>query len=305
MKKHGAGGGHYGGTGRTDAQSSSAGGDVKEKVASAASEVRDRGEDLLEEGREKVEELGQAAGEMARNRADQQLERVVDGIRIFADVLRQGGDDLSGDRRQYRSVLNTVADRAEGVSRYLQERDVQSVTRDVRRFARDNTPLFLGGAFALGLLGARFLKSSSDEGREFDEWQYGEGMQQRYDRMLPENATRMPGGPGYGAGSTGYSAGSAGYGAGSRGYGAGSTGQNESSAGGSRAGFGPGSTGSTTGTGAMSGTGSTTPGSTPGSTGTGSTAGSTGTGSTTGSGPTTGAGATNRTGSEPGSRGRS
>jgi hypothetical protein len=191
MKKQAAGGGQYGGAGRTSGQSKGSPGDVKEKVASAAGEVRDRGEDLLEEGREKAQELGHAAGEMARSRADEQLERVVDGIRIFADVLRQGGEDLSGERRQYRGMLNSVADRAEGVSRYLQDRDVQSVTRDVRRFARENTPLFLGGAFALGLLGARFLKSSSDEAQGDDEWRYPEsGMQQRYDRMLPQAASR-------------------------------------------------------------------------------------------------------------------
>jgi hypothetical protein len=262
MKKHGAVGGQYGGAGRTSGQTGQtgkSGGDVKEKVASAADEVRQRGEELLEEGREKVEELGQAAGDMARNRADQQLERVVDGIRIFAEVLRQGGEDLSGERRQYRSMLNTVADRAEGASRYLQDRDVQSVTRDVRRFARENTPLFLGGAFALGLLGARFLKASSDEAREYDEWQYRQGgMQQRYDRMLPESGSRGTGGPGYGqaAGGTGFgAAGGSGFGT-TTGPGYGTTTP------GSTTGTGP-----VTGTGPTTGTGSPTGGSQPGSRG--------------------------------------
>jgi hypothetical protein len=291
MKKHGAGGVQYGGAGRTSGKSGNADGDVKEKVAGAASEVRDRGEELLEEGREKVEELSHAAGEMARNRADQQLERVVDGIRIFADVLRQGGNDLSGDRRQYRGMLNTVAEQADGVTRYLQDRDVQSVTRDIRRFARDNTPLFLGGAFALGLLGARFLKRSGDEAHDDEDWRYREGgMQQRYDRMLPQDTARPSGGTGYGQGASGT------------GYGA-TTG-----------------TGSTPGAGPMPGYGaSTTPGagSTPGygaSTGTGSMPGagsppdtrpSGGTGSLTDPGSTGRTGDRDRMDSEPGSRGRS
>jgi hypothetical protein len=267
MKKQGTRGGQYGGADRTSGQPHGASEDVKDKVASAAGEVRDRGEELLDEGREKAQELGQAAGEMARSRADEQIDRVVDGIKIFADVLRQGGNDLSGERRQYRSVLNSVADRAEGVSQYLDGRDVQSVTRDVRRFARENTALFLGGAFALGLIGARFLKSSSDEGQDEDDWRYREGgMQNRYDRMLPESGTR--GGYGAGAG-TSYRPG-----------------------GGMGGGMGGGSFGGTTGTGGgMGGVGGT-----PGTGGTGGLGGTTGTGDRPG-----GTG----TGSEPGSRGRS
>jgi hypothetical protein len=46
------------------------------------------------------------------------------------------------------------------VSNYLQNTDVSEMVDRTEEFARRRPALFLGGAFALGLLGARFLKSS-------------------------------------------------------------------------------------------------------------------------------------------------
>lgn len=133
------------------------------KAESLASEARDRGEEALHEGKEKARELGDEAGRRARTRAEEQKARVSEGMRTMADALRHGTDQLPEDRRQYGGFLETVADRVEGASRYLDDRDMEDVTRDVRGFARDHTTMFLGGAFALGLAGARFLKSSGSE----------------------------------------------------------------------------------------------------------------------------------------------
>jgi vacuolar-type H+-ATPase subunit H len=139
---------------------------AQEKVKHAASEARDRGADLLDEGKEKARELGHKAAETARSQGDQQRERVADGVQTFADALRDGSRDLPEGRREYEPFIDGVADRVEGISRYLREHDVDTLTRDARRFAREHTPLFLSGAFTLGMLGARFLKSSGDEARE-------------------------------------------------------------------------------------------------------------------------------------------
>jgi gas vesicle protein len=163
---------------------------VQETASHLASEAREKGSDIAEEGREKAHEIGDKAQQIARSRADEQKQRVTNGIRTFADALRRGCDDLSTDQNQYRPLLTNAADRVEGVSRYLEQRDVDALTSDVRRFAREHTPLFIGGAFALGFAGARFLKSSPDRAYDSDSYQYGgpEG-QARYDRMLPETGS--------------------------------------------------------------------------------------------------------------------
>jgi hypothetical protein len=273
MKKQGSAGGQRGTTDQAKGHTGGAGEQAMDAAASAASEVRAKGGELLDEGREKVQELGAAAGEMARSKADQQMERVVEGIRIFADVLRQGTGDLSGERTQYRGMLNSVADRAEDVSRYLEDRDVRSVSREVQRFASENTPLFLGGAFALGLLGARFLKSSSDRQQGYD-WDYGP--QQRHDRMLPPQVQGRPGYGGYGAG---Y--GPAGGYAGAGSYGG--PGSYPGAAGGSYGG---------TGTGASQGTGTRPAAPREGSSGVGGGAGASSSGSLGGSAAPGGSGST-------------
>ncbi|MEX1181955.1 MAG: hypothetical protein WEF86_01880 [Gemmatimonadota bacterium] len=166
---------------------------VQEKVAGAAAEVRHTGEHLVDEARE----LSHRAGGMARTRAEQQKDRVADGIRSVAEALRKGTQELPEDRRQYASLLDTVADRVEGASGYLDSHDMGELATDVRRLAREHTPLFLGGAFALGVIGARFLKSSGEESRRVGQ----------HDRLLPDAGSVRPDYGSAGYGSTGYDAG--------------------------------------------------------------------------------------------------
>jgi hypothetical protein len=122
---------------------------AEEKVAETASDLRDRGEELAEQMTDTV-----------FSRVDEEKERLVGGMRAVAHALREGGQGLPDDQRTYGRFVERVADRVEGASRYLDHHDVEELTRDVTRIARDNTPAFLGGAFVLGLLGARFAKSS-------------------------------------------------------------------------------------------------------------------------------------------------
>ena len=47
----------------------------------------------------------------------------------------------------------------------IRNRDVGELVNEVQRFARRQPALFVGSAFAIGVIGARFLKSSSDNQR--------------------------------------------------------------------------------------------------------------------------------------------
>jgi hypothetical protein len=57
-----------------------------------------------------------------------------------------------------------AAELVEGFSGYLREKNVDQLLGEVERFARRQAALFVGGAFALGFLASRFLKSSSTNG---------------------------------------------------------------------------------------------------------------------------------------------
>lgn len=120
-------------------------GDVTGRVASdakqAASEVAEQAKDLVSQ--KVTEQASRSAGDIQR----------------VAEVLRQSKRDL-GDNMAA-PYVDKAADQLERFSRFLEDANPADVVRDVERFARREPLLFLGGAFALGLLGARFLKSSA------------------------------------------------------------------------------------------------------------------------------------------------
>jgi hypothetical protein len=120
-----------------------------------------------------------------RERATAQLEnqkgRATDGIGSVAQAVRQSTQQLRDQKHD--TIAQYVEKAAEQLDRFsnrLREKDVSELVEDVQRFARRQPALFIGAAFAAGLLGARFLKSSSDAG------QYG--ALQRYDTT----GTSMP-----------------------------------------------------------------------------------------------------------------
>jgi hypothetical protein len=132
---------------------------AREKLSDTAGELRDRGAELVDDGRE----LAEQAGDIVFTRAYEEKERLASGMRAVARALREGGQGLPDDQRTYGRLVERVADRVEGASRYLDDHDVEGLTRDVTRIARDHAPAFLGGAFVLGLVGARFVKSSFEQ----------------------------------------------------------------------------------------------------------------------------------------------
>lgn len=87
-----------------------------------------------------------------------------DSLGAVADTLRQTGEQLRDQNiGPFVGLASAAADQVETLSAYLRDTNVNDLVRDVEDFARRQPILFLSGAFALGLLGARFLKSSSPE----------------------------------------------------------------------------------------------------------------------------------------------
>ena len=113
-----------------------------------------------------TEIIGQVK-EKATGVLDEQKTNITSGLASVADSLRQVGDNLRGADEENAVGKFTaqygdeIARRIESVSNYLDNADLKDITRDLERLARRQPALFVGGAFALGLLAARFLKSSS------------------------------------------------------------------------------------------------------------------------------------------------
>jgi hypothetical protein len=105
--------------------------------------------------------------EQATTRLDRQKETAATGLSSVADAVRQVGQNLRGQGEEQGAIVqyaaqygDKAADQIERLTDYLRRNDATQLVREVEGFARRQPALFLGGAFLLGLAGARFLKSS-------------------------------------------------------------------------------------------------------------------------------------------------
>lgn len=135
--------------------------------ATFSDEVNDqaRGDSMVDETREKVHDLANQAQEKAsqqlqagvsrgKNRAAEALGSVAQSLVYSSQQLREQ------DRGTLGGYVEKAANRVERLADYVQNTNASEMVDRAEGFARREPALFLGGAFAIGLLGARFLKSS-------------------------------------------------------------------------------------------------------------------------------------------------
>jgi hypothetical protein len=102
-----------------------------------------------------------------RNGASSQLgaqkDRASDGVSSVAQAVRQSTQQLRDNRHE--TIAQYVEQTVDGIERFadrLKEKDVNELVGDAQRFARRNPAAFVGAAFGVGLVAARFLKSSKN-----------------------------------------------------------------------------------------------------------------------------------------------
>jgi hypothetical protein len=100
-----------------------------------------------------------------RSTATQQLsnqkERATNGLGGVAQAVRQTAQPLRDNQQDViAQYAEKAADQIERLSAQLRDKDVSELVSDAQRFARRQPAVFIGAAFALGIVTARFLKSS-------------------------------------------------------------------------------------------------------------------------------------------------
>jgi len=120
---------------------------VKEQVQQTASDLKDQ---VTEQATGKIEEQKTAAS---------------GSLNTVAHAVRQTADQLEeNDQEAIARYVHRAASQVENIADYIGRRDLRGLAQDAEQFARREPALFLGGAFALGLFAARFLKSSGSAG---------------------------------------------------------------------------------------------------------------------------------------------
>jgi hypothetical protein len=128
---------------------------------------------VTQQATEKVGQLADQAKQTVTEQVATQKDKASEALTSVAQALRQTGDQLrSNDQGAIGQYAGQAADQIERLSGFLRDRDVNDILYEAEQFARRQPAVFLGGAFVLGLLGARFLKSSQQNAQSANRYPY-------------------------------------------------------------------------------------------------------------------------------------
>lgn len=153
----------------TAAQTKNTGGSQSDKATKSENEKVDT-QDVKQAVKETANKAVGGAKDKVIGIIDQKKTNLTTGLNEVADTIRKIGEDLRQNDGQTNvgkitaNYGNSLADAVEDFSSYLEDAKIRNLTHDVEDFASRQPLLFIGGAFALGLLAARFLKSSNPSG---------------------------------------------------------------------------------------------------------------------------------------------
>jgi len=122
--------------------------------------------DLLAKAKSTAGEAYGTVTEKATTKLEEGKVGLSGGLSSVANSVRQVAGGLkdspgTGAVADYSArYAETAAQKLEQAAGYFERQDLAAISRDVESFARRNTAIFLGAAFAAGVLAARFLKSS-------------------------------------------------------------------------------------------------------------------------------------------------
>jgi len=121
--------------------------------------------DLLQHAKQTTSEVVDQVQQQAGSRIDRQKDEAANDLQQLAGAVRNLGDQL-GSKQQgpiaqcAAEYGRKAADGIERLTNYLRTNDTRALVSELENLGRRQPALLLGGAFLLGLAGARFLKSA-------------------------------------------------------------------------------------------------------------------------------------------------
>lgn len=165
--------------------------------ATSASERETGHESGVERAKTAASQVGHRAVDTIENRIEDRKSQAAERLHDVASSLRSASDRVPPDDG-FGRYIERAASQVDNLANFLDDHEVEEFVDDVERFARQQPAVFIGGAFALGFLGARFLKSSRSRVLEADverDWS-NEQLTSRIDDPTRDGIGR-PGAPGY------------------------------------------------------------------------------------------------------------
>jgi hypothetical protein len=148
------------------------GGSAREQIREVKNQVVDQAKNTYQQAKERAgSSLGESKGQFA------------DQIGAVAEALRRTTEHLrSEDQSRIAGLTETLARQIDQVSNYLRNKDAAAMRADLENVARRQPAVMIGGALVLGLIGARFLKSTERSRERRWSGERGPGRAGRYGR---------------------------------------------------------------------------------------------------------------------------
>jgi hypothetical protein len=147
-------------------------------ASSRAPDYSDQGttEDVVVQVKQTAQEVASGAKRQAEDQLQHQKQEVTGSLHGVADALHAAGDHLEQhDHDAFAEYAHAAADQVERFTSSIRSRSVGQILDEAQRFAYREPAMFIGGAFLLGLAGARFLKASDPRAGYGSGRQYGSG----------------------------------------------------------------------------------------------------------------------------------
>ena len=126
-------------------------------------EWRDQASALGRKATDGAKQLASSAQSTAQQRIDRSRQDAASTLTSVASTLKSSSSQLrDGDQPMASEYIERAAQQIERVAEYVQNADMGKMMSEVEDFARRRPAVFIGSAFAAGLLAARFLKSSRE-----------------------------------------------------------------------------------------------------------------------------------------------
>jgi hypothetical protein len=127
-------------------------------------QAKDKAEQVAGQAQEKAQQAaGQAKGRL-RDQVNRRSTQVGDQVASAAQDVRTVGEELRKQGRDKPAQLaDQGAERAERLGAYLRESDADRILGDIEDFGRKQPWAIVVGGLALGFLGSRFLRASSQK----------------------------------------------------------------------------------------------------------------------------------------------
>jgi glucan phosphorylase len=148
----------------TEAPAPEPSGDIGQAISSVAQQAAQQAGQLVDQVQQQAGTVAQQVQGQARSQLAAQKDNVASSLGGLAQAARQIGDQMrqSGQAPLAQYADNT-ANQIQQSANYLHNRTIDQLIGDIEDFARRQPAVFIAGGLVLGMLAARFIKSSSQQ----------------------------------------------------------------------------------------------------------------------------------------------